>query len=471
MNSSDLPFLPVSRLSKLIEGREVSPVEVTKAYLDRIERIDPMINSYVTVCTDEALGSAREAERAIMGGRYIGPMHGIPVGVKDQVYTKNVRTTGGSKILWDFVPQEDATVVAKLNEAGAVLLGKLNLSEFAMGGSFHHPAGTPRNPWNLDHSPGHSSSGSGAATAAFLCATSLGEDTGGSIRGPAASCGLVGLRPTWGRVSRYGVLPVCWSMDAVGPISHTVEDCAITINAIAGYDPKDRYTWNVPVPDYRAALDGDIRNLKVGVVKQKMYAESVHQEVKDAVLKAIDALAEIGAIVEEVSLPLIEEAGAISKAITDIEGASVHYDQLKARAEEYDHNTKVRLWAATLAPAQAYYKAQKLRTLLRQQVLEELQRVDVLVLPTSPTPASRIPDGPGIKSPEEAREAVSGGRSFRGAFNLAGTPALALPCGFTSENLPVSLQIAGRPFEEATVLRVGYAYEQNTAWHLRRPPI
>ena len=471
MDSSDLPFLPVSQLCGLIESREVSPVEVTEAYLERIKGIDPTINSYVTVCGEEALKSALEAEQAITVGNYLGPMHGIPVAVKDQIYTEGVRTTGGSKLLWDFVPREDATVVANLKKAGAVLLGKLNLSEFAVGGSFHHPAGTPRNPWDLNRNPGMSSSGSGAATAAFLCATSLGEDTGGSIRIPAAWCGLVGLRPTWGRVSRHGVLPISWSMDAVGPISRTVEDCAITMRVIAGHDPKDPYTWKIPVPDYRDTLDGDIRNLKVGVVKEKVYTERVHPEVKDAVLKAIDALAEMGAIVEEVSLPLVEEAGAISKIISDIEGAAVHHDWLRTRAGEYDHNTKVRLTAAALTPANAYYKAQKLRALLRSQVLDELQRVDVLVLPTTPTQAPRILDGPGIKSPEEAREAVSGVRSFTGAFNLAGTPALALPCGFTSDGLPVSLQLAGRPFEEGTLLRVGHAYEQNTTWHLKRPPI
>ncbi len=471
MDSSDLPFLPVSQLCGLIESRDVSPVEVTEAYLDRIKNIDSIINSYVTVSGEEALDSAREAEQAITAGNYLGPMHGIPVAVKDQIYTEGILTTGGSNILSDFVPQEDATVVTNLKKAGAVLLGKLNLSEFAVGGSFHHPAGTPHNPWSLDRNPGTSSSGSGAATAAFLCATSLGEDTAGSIRIPAAWCGIVGLRPTWGRVSRYGVLPICWSMDAVGPVSRTVEDCSITMRAIAGHDPKDPYTWNVPVPDYRDALDGDIRNLRVGVVKEKVYAERVHPDVRDAVLKAIDALAEMGAIVEEVSLPLFEEAGAVSKMITDIEGAMVHHDWLRTRASEYDHNTRVRLSAGAIAPAHAYYKAQKIRALLRRQVLEELQRVDLLVLPTTPTAAPRIPDGPGIKSPAEAREAVSGVRSFTGPFNLAGTPALALPCGFDSHGLPVSLQLSGRPFEEGTLLRVGYAYEQNTTWHLKRPPI
>ncbi len=471
MEPSGLPYLPVSKLSGLIESKEVSPVEVTQAYLERIESVDAKLNSYITVCGEEALNAARQAEGAILKGSYLGPMHGIPMSVKDQIYTKGIRTTAGSTILWDFFPEEDATVVTNLKKAGAVLLGKLNLSEFAKGDSFYHPAGTPRNPWNLDHNPGISSSGSAAATAAFLCATSLGEDTGGSTRIPAAYCGLVGLRPTWGRVSRYGVLPVSWSMDAVGPISRTTEDCAITLHAIAGHDPKDPYTWKTYVPDYRDALDGDIRNIRVGVVRERMDADGLHPEVRDAVLKAVDALGEVGAILEDVSLPLAEKAGALSRAVSDLEGADVHYEWLKTRPQDYDHNTRVRLLTGILTPAQAYYKAQKLRALLRKQILDALQRVDVLVMPTTPTPAPKLPESPGIKGKDEAVQRISGVRSFTGAFNLAGTPAAAVPCGFTSEGLPVSLQIAGRPFEEGTILRVAYAYEQNTPWHLRRPPI
>ena len=313
MELSRLPFLPVSELAGLIESKEVSPVEATQAYLERIESVDSKINSYITVCREEALEAAQEAEGAILKGNYLGPMHGIPIAVKDQIFTKGIRTTAGSTILWDFVPEEDATVITNLREAGAVLLGKLNLSEFARGGNFYHPAGTPRNPWNLDHNPGFSSSGSGAATAAFLCATSLGEDTGGSTRIPAAFCGMVGLRPTWGRVSRYGVLPVSWSMDAVGPISRTAEDCAITLGVIAGYDSKDPYTWQMPVPDYREGLNGDIKGIKVGVLKEGVDADGLHPEIRDAVLKAVDVLEEAGVILEEVSIPLVEQAGTFSQ--------------------------------------------------------------------------------------------------------------------------------------------------------------
>ena len=255
MDKQDIPYLSASELSRLIESREVSPVEATEAYIDRIDELDFKFNAYLTVSRREAMEAAREAERAIASGEYLGPMHGIPVAVKDQFWSKGIRSTGGSRILADFVPEEDATVIANLKKAGAILLGKTNLTEFDITG-FSHRFSTPRNPWNLEMYTGGSSSGSGAATAAFLCATSLGEDTGGSIRWPAAWCGLVGLRPSWGRVSRYGVMKGVWSMDTVGPMSRTVEDAAITLGAIAGHDPKDPYTWDSPVPDYRRALGG-----------------------------------------------------------------------------------------------------------------------------------------------------------------------------------------------------------------------
>ena len=269
MDKVDIPFLSATELSRLIERKEVSPVEATEAYLERIEDLDFKFNAYLTVCRNQALQDAREAERAISQGNYLGPMHGVPVAVKDQFWSKGIRSTGGSRILADFIPDEDATVVANLKAAGAILLGKTNVTEFAITG-FTHRFSTPRNPWNLDTYAGGSSGGSGAGTAAFLCATSLGEDTGGSIRFPATWCGLVGHRPSWGLVSRYGVMPGVWSMDTVGPISRTVEDAAITLGAIAGHDPKDAYTWDIPVPDYRSALDGNISGMRIGVIGEQL---------------------------------------------------------------------------------------------------------------------------------------------------------------------------------------------------------
>ncbi len=468
---SEIPFLGAAELGRLIQSRRLSPVEAADAYLERIDRIDSRLNSYITVCGDEARQAARDAEREIAAGRSRGPMHGIPVAVKDQIDTAGIRTTYGSALEWNHVPNEDAVVMAKLKDAGAVLLGKLNLSEFALGESFHHPGGQPRNPWDLSRNPGISSSGSASATAAFLCATALAEDTGGSTRIPAAWSGLTGLRPTWGLVSRRGVAGVSWSMDTVGPISRSAEDCALTLQAIAGHDPQDPYSWSGPVPDYAQEIHGGIHGLRIGVLREKVADGGLKPEVRQVIESAISQLEELGAVNREISIPIVENAGAISKCITDADGAAVHYERLKTRAGEYDHNTRVRLLTAILTPAQAYYKAQKARTLIRRAVLEALEEVDVIVLPTSPTAAPLLPEEAGIKSQEDARSRIAGVRNFTGAFNVANLPALSIPAGFSHDNLPLSLQIVGRPMAEGLLMRVAHTYQQVTDWHLRRPPL
>ena len=471
MDKSQLPFLSATELGSLIKSREVSPVEATEAYLERIPQVDGKLNSYITVTAERAMADARQAEQEIVSGKYRGPMHGIPIGIKDQVYTKGILTTGGSTILKDFVPAEDATVVTKLNEAGAVLLGKLNMSEFAMGDAFEHPYGRPHNPWDLSRNAGTSSSGSGAATAAFLCATSLGEDTGGSIRGPASFCGLVGIRPSWGRVSRHGVLGASWSMDQVGPISRTVSDCAITLAAIAGHDPKDGYTWDVPVPDYLAALSGGVQGLKIGVITERVQGDAVDPQVRDLVVQAIAQLGELGAVVSEIDIPLIAQSAVISTTVTYGDVSGIHREGIDQRLQEYDYNLQLRLLTGAILPAQAHQKAVRLRQMLRQQILDALEEVDVLVMPTSSIPASPLPEKAGVESKEAFMEMLGGRRSFTAPFNLASVPALSINCGFTSEHLPVGLQIAGKPFDESTVFRVAHAYEQATDWHTRRPPV
>jgi len=470
MDLHDVPYLSIAQLSELIRSKEISSLEATDAYLDRISRIDGILNSYITVTHEEARKSAVEADESIADGNYHGPLHGIPLAVKDQFFTKGIRTTAGSNLLSEFIPEQDAVVVEKLKTAGSVILGKLNLSEFALGESFSHPAGTPRNPWDLNRNPGISSSGSAAATSAFLCASALAEDTGGSTRIPAAWCGLAGLRPTWGRVSRRGVIPVSWSMDTVGPVARTVEDCAITFQAIAGYDSEDPYSWDTPVPDYRLGLSGGVSGLKIGVLKEKVALGNLEPQTLEAMHTAIDQLKSLGAIVEEVSIPSVECAGVASKCITDMDGGYLHHERLKTRAQEYDHNSRVRLITGILTPAQSYIKAQKLRKIVRDDILETLSRVDALILPTSPGPAPNIPDKAGIANQEDAQSRISGVRNFTGAFNLAGLPALSLPCGFTSENLPLSIQMAGRPMEEELLFRLGHTYQQITDWHLRRAP-
>ncbi|MCH2509868.1 MAG: amidase [Dehalococcoidia bacterium] len=471
MDKSQLPFISATELASLIKSREISPVEATEAYLERIPHVDGKLNSYITVTSERAMADARQAEQEIVSGKYRGPMHGIPIGIKDQVYTKGILTTGGSTILKDFVPTEDATVVTKLNEAGAVLLGKLNMSEFAMGDAFEHPYGRPHNPWDLSRNAGTSSSGSGAATAAFLCATSLGEDTGGSIRGPASFCGLVGIRPSWGRVSRHGVLGASWSMDQVGPISRPVSDCAITLAAIAGHDPKDGYTWDIPVPDYLADMSGGVQGLKIGVITERVEGDAVDPQVRDLVLKAIAQLGELGAVVSDIEIPLIAQSAAISTAVTYGDVSGVHREGIAQRLKEYDYNIQLRLLTGAILPAQAHQKAVRLRHMIRQQILDALDLVDVLVMPTSSIPASTLPEKAGVESKAAFMEMLGGRRSFTAPFNLANVPALSINCGFTCEDLPVGLQIAGKPFDESMVFRVAHAYEQATDWHTRRPPV
>ncbi len=465
MEKSELPFLSASELSRLIASREVSPVDATEAYLDRIDSLDFKFNAYLTVTREMAMDAAREAEREISAGNHRGPMHGVPVAVKDQFLSAGVRSTGGSRILVDYVPDEDATVIANLKQAGAVLLGKTNLTEFAITG-FSHRFSTPRNPWDLNTYAGGSSSGSGAATGAHLCATSLGEDTGGSIRFPATWCGLVGVRPTWGLVSRYGVMRGVWSMDTVGPISRTVEDAAITLGAIAGHDPRDGHTSSEPVPDYRAALGQGIEGLRIGVVTEQMESELVDSDVRSVVERAISVLGELGATVEEVSLPLAAVAGPISGTLLAVEPASNHAKWVHENIDDYGHDDRILLLTGSVMPARYYNKAQKIRELIRRQVIDAFGSYDALVFPTAGRGAQPIQDDPAVTSKETSSRLPF---LFTRLFNLASCPAMSVPCGFDDRGMPVGLQIGGKPFSEETLFRIGHAYEQATDWHTRRP--
>lgn len=474
MNYPDIPFLSLAELAGFIERKEITPVDAVEAYLARIEDVNPKLNAFITVLKEQALQEAASATSQIANGRYLGPLHGIPVGVKDQIHTRGIRTTDASKLREHFVPEIDATVVANLKKAGAIVLGKLNMTEFAMGDPITSAFGVTHNPWENGRNPGTSSTGSGAATAACLCATSLGEDTGGSVRGPAANCGLTGIRPSWGRVSRFGVDGASWSFDTIGPISRTVEDCAITLSGIAGYDPNDPYTWNVPVPDYRQALTGNIRGIRVGIVKELIDPDysGVTKEVRDSVLAATDTLAELGAKVGEVSLPLTTISGVVMRTLTSTERVSLNPDWLRDRPQDFHHNTRVAFMTGTLIPSQTYYKAQKARTLVRRQVLEAFDDFDVLIQPTNPSPPGIMDLTPGVRSKEQAANALKDA-NFRGLYSLTGNPALSVCCGFTDgeKPLPLGLQIAGRPFDESTVLKIAHAYEQSTTWHTRKPPI
>ena len=472
MDNSRLPFLSVSQTSELIRTRQVSPVEVVEAYLRRIEDVDPSLNAYITVAKDQALKQARLAEESIGRGDYLGPMHGIPTGLKDQICTKDMPTTNGSTLLRDFTPKEDATVVSNLKKSGAVILGKLNMGEFAGAGTFHRSFGVTRNPWNPERSTGGSSSGSAAAVIAGLCATSLGEDTGGSIRSPASFCGAVGLRPTWGRVSRHGVFAGGWSMDTAGPISRTVEDCSITLAAIAGPDPKDPYTGNMPVPDYRSSLEGDIKGLRVGLVRELTFEDFVAPEVKEAVLQATEQMSNLGASVQEVSIPLASYGNLIMWAILYVEATALYRDWSRQTLLENDSEIPLTYLIGSLTPAQIYYKAQKLRELMRRQVFQALEQVDVLVSPTVSTVAPPIDTTATPVSKESAMDQLLRPTFIQTpAHALAGIPALSVPCGFSPEpeGMPIGLQIGGRPYDEATVLKAAYLYEQSSSWHVKKP--
>ena len=466
MERSEIPFLSVAALGELLRSGEVSPVDATEAYLERIASLDDRLLAYITVTADEARQGAREAEAEIAGGNYRGPMHGIPFAVKDQLHTRGIRTTGGSPVFNDFLPEEDATVITRLKEAGAVLLGKLSMTEFATSG-MSHQFGPPRNPWDQSRFTGGSSSGSGAATAAFMCATSLGEDTGGSVRFPATWCGLAGLRPTWGLVSRKGLMPGVRSMDTIGPLSRTVEDCAITLQAIAGYDPADRLTRREAPPDYRAALTGSVQGLRIGIVRELVYSGPGDEEVRQSVLSAANLLGEMGATVEEVSVPLAANAGTISGSIR-IEAPITYADLVRNRPQEIGHDNRIGYMVGTILPANAYYKGVKLRAMLKEQVVSALEGVDLLLSPTTGVTAQPLEPDPVITGKDNTNRTPW---LLTTTFSLANVPALTVPCGFDSRGLPVGLQIAGRPFDEETVLRAGHAYEQNTDWHGRVPPL
>jgi aspartyl-tRNA(Asn)/glutamyl-tRNA(Gln) amidotransferase subunit A len=468
MEASELCYLSLRSLGTLIQRQEVSPVEATQVVVDRVEKFDRQLNSFITLLRDQAIAQARTAEQEILDGHYRGPLHGIAIAVKDLYYTKGTRTTAGSKILSDFIPTYDATVIARLQDAGAILIGKLNMHEFARGATNSSSLiGGCYNPWDTLRVTGGSSGGSGAALAAGLCYGSLGSDTGGSIRIPAAFCGIVGLKPTYGRVSRYGVFPLSWSLDHVGPMARTVTDAALLLQVIAGYDRHDNTTRTAVVPVYAASLTGDIEGARLGI-PQEFYFEQLDPEVSDSVRAAVQTLERAGARVEEVSLPLSKYAAAAGRIISLTESAEIHEKFLKTRFADYSPDVRAGFLVGQLILGKHYMKAQRLRSLIRQEMAAVLRRVDALVMPTVPIPAPRIGQTTVDIGPERVETMWALSRLTRPA-NLSGFPAISVPCGFTQGGLPIGLQLTGRPFAEATILQIAHVYEQETTWHQRRP--
>jgi aspartyl-tRNA(Asn)/glutamyl-tRNA(Gln) amidotransferase subunit A len=466
VSTTDLHFLTIAEVGPLIREGQLSPVDLTRAYLERIDAVDGRLDAFVTLLREEALSQARQAEAEIRAGNYRGPLHGIPVALKDLYDTAGIRTTAMSRVMPDRVPDEDATTVAKLYDAGVVLLGKLAMHEFASGGpdptSLFPPA---RNPWNTEHMPGGSSSGSGAAVAAGLCMGALGSDTGGSIRGPASMCGIVGIKPTFGRVSNFGVVPLSWSQDHCGPMTWTVEDAAIMLQAIAGYDPRDPTTADVPVPDYRAGLRDGVRGLTVGVPREYFYedAPGVDAQVIRAAERALETLAELGAEIREVEIPHIKYAQMANQVITLSEAFSFHETNLKTRRQDYGNMVRNRFMLGGLLSASDYNQALRMRRVIKDEMAAALRQADVLVTPTYASTAPRIEGYSGSTTLTQP--------SFTGPFNVSGLPAVSVPCGLSDDGLPMGLQVVGKPFDESTVLRVAYGYEQTARFIDRRPPI
>ena len=461
----DIALRSATDLADLLASRAVSPVELTQAFLVRAKRFS-RLNAYIALDEEGALQAARDAEAELARGDRRSPAHGIPVAVKDQFDAKGMRTTLGGNIV-DYVADEDATAVARLRQAGAVILGKLNLSEYALGGNVQHPFGVPRNPWDETRQAGQSSSGSGVAVAASLCAASLGGDTAGSIRGPAGWCGIVGLRPTWGAVSRRGAFPMAWFMDTIGPMTKTVADAALLHQIIAGHDPKDPYSSKRPVAPFEP--DDDLRGIRIGIVRESVDDGMASPEAADALDAAMTVLADAGASVGDASLPLFERGGLIANTLSDVEAAHTHRKWLRERPADYDFATRRRLMAASLVPGAVYAKLLRFRALMRRHVMRELETFDILATPAQPGGAPPIPTETGLTSKEAVMAQFFGARSHRSPFNLSGVPAMAVPCGFTEGGLPLSAQLAARPFAENALFRVGCAYQRRTDWHERRP--
>jgi len=447
-------------LSKLIKDKEISPVEVVSGFLERIEAVQKKINAFITILEREARQAAKQAEDEIMKGHYRGPLHGIPFAAKDAFFTAGVKTTCGSRILADFVPHENAMVITRLTEAGAILVGKTNMHEFAFGTTnLNGHYGHTRNPWNIKHMTGGSSGGSGAAIAGSCALLALGTDAGGSIRIPSALCGIVGLKPTFGRVSKHGVYPLCWSLDHVGPMTRTVADAAIALGFMAGYDSHDPCSKNVDVGDYCSFLTGDIKGLRVGV-PDTFYFEKIEPEVKAGVEKAIDGLKDLGAEVRPVHIPDLDKAAAATLLILSSEAASCLEKFHRTRPNDIGDDVRARLDLGALHLATHYVKAQRMRRIVQENFARILTSVDVLVTPGVSVTAPRLEESALRLDGDDIPVGVALTRCTR-IYNLTGLPSVSIPVGLSRAGLPIGIQIAGRPFDEGLVLRVADAYERH----------
>ncbi|MFY9530660.1 MAG: amidase [Candidatus Acidiferrales bacterium] len=460
--SDDLTRMGLREVADLVRKKKASPVELTKACLARIDRVNPALNAFITITAESALAQAREAEAEVNRGKWRGPLHGVPIALKDLFDTAGVRTTAASALFKDRIPTEDAEVVRRLKVAGAVLLGKLNMEEFAYGpSSIISYFGAVHNPWELDHIAGGSSGGSGAAVAAELCYGALGSDTAGSIRHPAACCGIVGLKPTYGLVSIRGAIPLSWSLDHVGPMTRTVADTALMLQAIAGYDPEDTTTEEIRVPDYEEALRANVSSMRIGVPREFFFAD-LNPEIEAAMNQALSRLGKLTAGIREMAMPS-STMESLRAVVRGAEAFAYHREFVAKTPELYQPTTlrKIRVGAEVTAPA--YIQARRDLAQIRRTIRKSFESVDALVIPTTPVPPPAISD-------PRADDIMPAVRNTS-PFNVYGLPSISVPCGFTSTGLPIGMQITGPPGGDAVVLQLAHAYEQATDWHKRRPQV
>ena len=468
MADESLHFKTITELAGLIESGQLSPVEATRAQLSRIDELDGQLQSYATIMAESALAKARKAEAEVAGGRYRGPLHGVPIAVKDLCFTTGVRTMGGTRVMADQIPDFDATVVARFDAAGAVLLGKLNLTEGAMVG-YNPDRGVPVNPWNAGRWSGASSSGSGVATAAGLCYGCLGSDTGGSIRFPAAACGVVGIKPTWGRVSRHGVLALAESLDHVGPMTRSTADAGIVLQAIAGTDLNDPTSLPLPVPDMLEGIDRGVSGLRLGFDEQ--YAtDGVDPDLAKAVLDGVRLLGELGAEIVEVRMPALEEYLAAWPLLCSAEAALAHEASYPSRRDDYGPWFKGWLDLGASVTGVDYARANNLRAACNGRIRAIFADIDALVCPSTPGPAFPVEDmAPFDPLPEEGLDMSL--LRFTAPYDFNGAPTLSVPCGLSGDGLPLSLQFVGKHLQEPLLCQIGHAYEKATEWHDLHPPV
>lgn len=479
MKTLDLEELTIAEIAPRIKRSEISPRELTKHYLDRIKRLDPTLNAYLTVTEEQALADAKRAEGEIRKGKYRGVLHGIPFSIKDNLATKGVRTTAGSKILSEWVPDFDATVVETLKQRGAIILGKTNMHEWAKGSNSINPFyGTSHNPWDTRRIPGGSSGGSGVAVAASLCLASVGTDSAGSVRNPASLCGTVGLKPSYGRVSCYGGVPGTggYSTNHFGILSKTVNDCALVLQSIAGYDPKDPLSSEEPVPNYAKNIGKKVKGMRVGVLRG-YFNDDLASEVKRTFEEALRTLEAIGMKTEEIVIPHLDLIPALQSASSRPEGNSDHDHYLRTRPRDYSPGLLYTLIAGLLIPASVYVTAQRVRRLICQEFDAALERVQAIVAPTTPIPAPTIEecnrgyvewDGKRINLQDRRGNFLT---QCTIPFNVTGLPAISTCCGFSSSGLPIGMQIVAGPFQEGVVFQVAHAYEKAAEWYKRKPQI